>query len=34
MFNMHSKKAKQRISAAIIVFLVLAMIVPTLAYFF
>lgn len=34
MFHFHNKKAKQRISAAIIIFLVLAMIVPTLAYIF
>lgn len=34
MFNMNNKKTKQRISAAIIVLLVLAMIIPTLSYFF
>ena len=30
MFNMNNKKVKQRISAAIIVLLVIAMIVPTI----
>ena len=34
MFNMHNKKTKQRISIVIIVFLVLAMIIPSLSYFF
>lgn len=33
MFNMNNKKTKQRISAVIIAFLILAMILPTLAYF-
>ena len=33
MFNMNNKKVKQRISAAIIVLLVIAMIVPTITYF-
>lgn len=31
MFNMHNKKAKQVISSIIIIILVLAMIVPTIA---
>ncbi len=34
MFNMNSKKTKQRISAAIIVLLVIAMIVPTITSIF
>ena len=34
MLNMNNKKTKQRISAVIIVLLVLAMILPTLSYFF
>lgn len=33
MFNFHSKKAKKTISAVIIIILVLALIIPTLAYF-
>ena len=33
MFNMNNKKVKQRISAAIIVLLVIAMIVPTITLF-
>lgn len=33
MFNMNSKKTKQRISAVIIAVLVLAMVLPTLTYF-
>ena len=34
MFNMNNKKVKQRISAAIIVLLVIAMIVPTITSIF
>ncbi len=34
MFNMNNKKTKQRISAAIIVLLVIAMIVPTITSIF
>lgn len=34
MFNMNKKKVKQRISAAIIVLLVIAMIVPTITSIF
>lgn len=34
MFNMNNKKVKQRISAAIIVLLVIAMIVPTITFIF
>lgn len=34
MFNMNSKKNKRYLSAVIIVILVLAMIIPTLTYFF
>lgn len=34
MFNMNSKKTRQRISVVIIVILVIAMVVPTLSYFF
>lgn len=33
MFNFNSKKAKKRISAVIIVAIVIAMILPTLTYF-
>lgn len=33
MFNMNNKKTKQRISAIIVIILVLAMVIPTLAYF-
>lgn len=32
MFNMNNKKTKRRISVVIIVILVLAMVIPTLAY--
>ena len=34
MFNMNNKKTKQRISAVIIVILILAMVIPTLSYLF
>ena len=34
MFNMNNKKVKQRISAALIVLLVIAMIVPTITSIF
>lgn len=34
MINMNNKKTKKTVSAVIILFLVLAMIVPTLSYFF
>lgn len=34
MFNMNNKKTRQRISATIIVLLILAMVIPTLAYMF
>ena len=34
MFNMNNKKVKQRISAAIIVLLVIALIVPTITSIF
>lgn len=34
MFNMNSKKTKQRISVVIIILLVLAMIISTLSQFF
>lgn len=34
MFNMNSKKTRQRVSIVIIVILVIAMIIPTVAYFF
>lgn len=34
MFNMNNKKTRQRISAAIIVLLILAIVIPTLAYMF
>ena len=33
MFNMHSKKTKQRVAAVIVILLVIAMVIPTLAYF-
>lgn len=33
MFNFHSKKTKRVISSVIIIILVLALIIPTLAYF-
>lgn len=33
MFNMNNKKTRQRISAIIVIILVLAMVIPTLAYF-
>lgn len=33
MFNMNSKKSRRRFSAALIVILVLAMVIPTVAYF-
>ncbi len=32
MFNFNSKKSKRIISSVIVIFLILAMIVPTLAY--
>ncbi len=34
MINMHSKKTKKVISAVLIIFIIVAMIVPTVAYFF
>jgi succinate dehydrogenase hydrophobic anchor subunit len=34
MFNMNNKKTKQRVSAVIVIILVLAMIIPTLSYLF
>ncbi len=34
MFNMNHKKTRQRVSAVIIVLLIVAMVIPTLAYFF
>lgn len=34
MFRMNNKKTKQRISAIIVIILVLAMIIPTLSYIF
>ena len=34
MFNLNNQKTKRKISADIIVVLVLAMVIPTLAYFF
>lgn len=34
MFNMHNKKTKQRISAVIIIVLILAMVISTVAYLF
>lgn len=33
MFNMNNKKTKQRVSAVIIAILIIAMVLPTLAYF-
>lgn len=33
MFNMNNRKTKQRVAAVIVVILVLAMVIPTLAYF-
>lgn len=33
MFNFHSKKNRQRLSVVIIVLLVIAMVIPTVAYF-
>lgn len=32
MFNMHNRKTKQRISAIIIIVLILAMVISTVAY--
>ncbi|SOY29090.1 hypothetical protein AMURIS_01805 [Acetatifactor muris] len=32
MFNMNNKKTKQRVSAVIVILLVLAMLIPTLSY--
>ncbi len=34
MFNMNNKKTKQRVSAIIVILLVLAMVIPTVAYLF
>ncbi len=34
MFNMHSKKTKQRVASGIVIVLVIAMVIPTLSYFF
>lgn len=34
MFRFNNKKTRQRVSAVIIVIIVLAMIIPTLTYFF
>lgn len=34
MFNFNNKKSRQRISAVIIAIIVLAMVIPTLTYFF
>lgn len=34
MINLKNKKVKQRISAVIIIVIVLAMVLPTLSYFF
>lgn len=34
MLNMNNKKTKQRVSAVIIIILVLAMIIPTVSYLF
>lgn len=34
MFNMNNKKAKQRVSAVIVILLVLAMVIPTVSYLF
>lgn len=33
MFHFHSKKGKKRLSVIIIIFLSIAMVLPTLAYF-
>lgn len=33
MINFHSRKTKRTISAVIIIILILAMVIPTLAYF-
>lgn len=33
MFNMNNKKTRQRFSVVIIVILIMAMIIPTVAYF-
>lgn len=33
MFNMNNKKTRQRFSVALIVILVIAMVIPTVAYF-
>ncbi len=33
MFNMHSKKTKQRVASVIVILLVVAMILPILSYF-
>lgn len=34
MFNMNSKKTRQRLSIVLIVILVIAMVIPTVTYFF
>lgn len=34
MFNMNNKKTRQRFSVVLIVILVIAMIIPTVTYFF
>lgn len=34
MFNMHNKKTKQRVSAVIVIVLILAMVISTVAYLF
>ena len=34
MFRLNNKKTRQRVSAVIIVIIVLAMVIPTLTYFF
>lgn len=34
MFHFHNKKTKQRIAGAIVIFLILAMVIPTVSYFF
>lgn len=34
MFNMSNKKTKQRVSAVIVILLVLAMVIPTVSYLF
>lgn len=34
MFNMNNKKTRQRFSVVLIVILVLAMVIPTVSYFF